>query len=145
MPLCTFFGHRDAPASIRGDLYKAICDLVDHCGVDRFLVGNEGSFDRMVFAVLGEVASQRPHIHYEMALAYLPSGSRKLPDEVGVHTLVPNGIETVPRRFAISYRNRWMLERADYVIAYVDHTWGGAWQWYEKAKRMGLCVNNLYQ
>ena len=32
----------------------------------------------------------------------------------------------VPRRFAISYRNRWMVESADVVVAYVLHDWGGA-------------------
>ena len=35
-------------------------------------------------------------------------------------------LETVPRRFAISHRNRWMVESADVVVAYVLHDWGGA-------------------
>ena len=35
-------------------------------------------------------------------------------------------LETVPRRFAISHRNRWMVEASDVVVAYVLHDWGGA-------------------
>ena len=30
------------------------------------------------------------------------------------NTLLPEGIENVPPRFAISWRNKWMLERSDY-------------------------------
>ena len=29
-------------------------------------------------------------------------------------------------RYAIERRNRWMLERSDYVMTYVHHGWGGA-------------------
>lgn len=35
-------------------------------------------------------------------------------------------LETVPRRFAISQRNRWMVEATDVVVAYVLCDWGGA-------------------
>ena len=40
-------------------------------------------------------------------------------------TLLPP-LETVPRRFGSSHRNRWMVESADVVVAYVLHDWGGA-------------------
>ena len=35
-------------------------------------------------------------------------------------------LENVPRRFAISRRNEWMVDEADVVVAYVKHGWGGA-------------------
>ena len=37
-------------------------------------------------------------------------------------------LETVPLRFAIPERNKWMVRECDYVIAYVTHGWGGAAQ-----------------
>ena len=45
------------------------------------------------------------------------------------------GLENVPGRFAISYRNRWMVERADCVVAYVEYGWGGAAQTMDYARR----------
>lgn len=36
-------------------------------------------------------------------------------------------------RFAISWRNKWMLEKADYVITYVTHTVGGSAKFKEMA------------
>lgn len=52
-------------------------------------------------------------------------------------------IEDKLPKYAISYRNKWMVEKADYVIAYIDHDWGGAYQTYQHAKRKGKLVFNL--
>ena len=52
-------------------------------------------------------------------------------------------LEGKPLRFAISYRNQYMMEKADFVIAYVDHDWGGAYKAYRYAKRKGKVVFNL--
>ena len=52
-------------------------------------------------------------------------------------------IEDKLPRFAISYRNKWMVEKADYVVAYVDHDWGGAYTTYKHAKRKGKFIFNL--
>ena len=58
-------------------------------------------------------------------------------------TILPEGIETVPPRFAISYRNKWMIEQSDYVITYVIHSWGGAAQFKELAEKKGKTVIEL--
>jgi hypothetical protein len=52
-------------------------------------------------------------------------------------TLLPDGIETAPRRFAISFRNKWMVNKSDFVICYITHSFGGAAQYVELAKRQG--------
>jgi hypothetical protein len=36
-----------------------------------------------------------------------------------------------------------MMEKADYVIAYVSHNWGGAYTTYKYAKRKGKEIFNL--
>ena len=51
--------------------------------------------------------------------------SSSLPSSRYDSTVYPP-LETVPRRFAISHRNRWMVETSDVVVAYVLHDWGGA-------------------
>lgn len=73
-------------------------------------------------------------IRYAVVLAYLPEKNdpAALPAE---ETLFPEGIETVPKRFAISWRNRWMIDHAEYVICYTTHSWGGAAQCVREAKR----------
>jgi len=34
-------------------------------------------------------------------------------------------LEDVPKKYAISRRNEWMVDQADVVVAYVTHGWGG--------------------
>ena len=51
--------------------------------------------------------------------------------------------QRAPKRFAISWRNRWMLDRSDHVIAYVTRSWGGAAQFAELAKKRGKQVHAL--
>lgn len=58
-------------------------------------------------------------------------------------TMLPEGIESVHPRFAISWRNKWMLKQSDFVVTYITHTWGGAAQFAEKAKRQKKTVINL--
>lgn len=142
METCTFFGHRDCSDAVLPSLRAAVYDLIEAQGVDRFFVGNQGNFDRLVLLVLREAKTAYPHIRYAVVLAYMPSEdspARLAADE----TLFPEGIEVVPKRFAISWRNRWMIDHADYVICYTTHTWGGAVQFMSEAKRKQRKIINL--
>ena len=42
---CCFFGHKDTPETIKGNLFAAIEQLIVEHGVETFYVGNQGSFD----------------------------------------------------------------------------------------------------
>lgn len=139
MAVCTFFGHRDCPEEIRGELREAVIDLIVNRNVDRFYLGNQGGFDSMVHSVLRELKGAYPQIEYTVVLAYFP----EKPMENWAETMLPEGIETVPRRFAISWRNRWMLENADFVVAYVTHDWGGAAKYAALAEKQGKPVHYL--
>ena len=76
-----------------------------------------------------------------MVLAYLPTKKSEYEDYT--NTILPEGIETAPKRFAISYRNKWMVEQADIVITYVTHGFGGAAQFKALAERQGKTVIEL--
>ena len=143
MNICTFFGHRDCPSSIKPKLHNVIINLIEKEHVDLFYVGNHGAFDAMVRAQLRELEQIYPNIRYAVVLAYLPQKSNEFDPQNYSDTIFPEGIETVPKRFAISWRNRWMLRQADYVVTYVTHSWGGAAQFAEMAKRQHKKVINI--
>jgi len=143
MAVCTFFGHHDCPVSVRSRLKDTLTELIERQGVDRFYVGYQGSFDRMAAGLLAELKSTFPKLEAYIVLAYLTTE----PNEAifPLPTLYPEGLETVPKRFAISRRNLWMLRHADYVITYINHGWGGAAQFAEKAHRQGKIIYPLGQ
>ena len=141
MAVCTFFGHRDCPETIKPYLREVLTDLIINQEVDTFYVGNQGRFDGIVRSVLRELEQEHPEIHYAVVLAYMPGKKNEYDDFSD--TILPEGIEAVHPRYAISWRNRWMLQRSDYVVTYITHSWGGAAQYAQKAKRAGKTVMDV--
>ena len=138
--VCTFFGHKDTPKEIELTLRSTLIDLIENKNVTTFYVGNNGNFDTMVRRQL-EYLSQTYPITYSIVLAYLPTEKNKYDNLT--NTIYPEGIETVPKRFAISYRNKWMIRQSDVVVTYVTRTHGGAWQFKTMAERQGKMVIEL--
>ena len=136
----TFFGHKDAPIEIEPTLRSTLMDLIENKNVTVFYVGNNGNFDAMVRRQLEDLSHTYP-ITYNVILAYLPTKKSEYDDYT--NTILPEGIETSPKRFAISYRNKWMVEQSDVVVTYVAHGFGGAWQFKAMAQRQGKMVIEL--
>ena len=141
MSACTFFGHRECPDSIKAQLRAALIDLVTNHDVDMFYVGNQGQFDAIVRSVLREMKKEYPQINCAVVLAYMPGEHTKYDDYSD--TMLPEGIESVHPRYAISWRNNWMLRQSDYVVTYIAHTWGRAAQFAKKAEKQRKTVINL--
>ena len=140
MPACTFFGHRDLNVDIRPLLLKELSFLIESCGVTDFYVGNSGKFDFVVQGVLRELSAKTPSLQYNIVLGYLP---RKDDCRDFSNTIYPEGIESVPRRFALLFRNKWMVLHSDFAVCYITHSFGGAFQAVEYAKKQGLEIINL--
>ena len=135
--VCTFFGHKDAPKEIEPTLRSTLIDLIENKNVTVFYVGNNGNFDTMVRRQLEDL-SQLYSITYSVVLAYLPTEKNKYDNLT--NTIYPEGLETVPKRFAISWRNKWMIQQSDVVVTYVTHNFGGAWQFKEMAEKLNKRV-----
>lgn len=128
----TFCGHGDTPSSddIKTWLVENIEALINR-GAETFYLGGYGSFDGMAATAVWSLKTKYPHIKSILVLPYL---DRKVETKKYDYTTYPL-LETVPRRYAITHRNRWMVDNSDVIIAYVRHRWGGAAQTLERAKR----------
>lgn len=135
---CTFFGHRECPEYVKPILQAKVIDLIESKGVNKFYVGNQGEFDLMVYNVLKEI-SKKYDIQYNVVLAYMPNKEHSLEN-----TVLPEGIEKTPPRFAINWRNRWMIKRSQYVITFVQYSFGGAAKFKAIAERQNKTVINLH-
>ena len=142
MLACTFFGHSDCPETIRPNLQAVLIDLIVNQNIEMFYVGNQGQFDAIVRNVLRVLKMDYPSINYAVVLAYMPGKQSEYDDYSD--TMLPEGIETVHPRYAISWRNNWMLRQSEYVVTYITRTWGGAAQYAAKAKRLKKNVINLH-
>ena len=121
--IVTFCGHRDIVCSdkLTRQLRFVLCDLITE-GADTFLLGGYGAFDSMAAVTVWELKSTYPHIRSTLVLAYL---DRDYNEDLYDDTIYPP-LEGVPLRYAISQRNRWMVDAADVIVSCVIHSYGGA-------------------
>ena len=137
---CTFFGHRDCPNNIKDYLERIIVELITENNVDTFYIGNQGNLDAMARVVLNRLKTAHPNIKIYTVLAYLRDADKCL--DYG-KTILPEGFENVPLRFAIDFRNRWMVKQSDYVVSYVTRDFGGAHKFYQLAQKQNKTVINI--
>lgn len=143
MLACTFFGHRDTPQIIEPCLRSVLIDLIENKKVNMFYLGNQGSFDYLVRKNLELLKHDYPHIGYAVVLAYMPVKKDSFDCEMYSDTIFPEGLENTPPKYAISKRNKWMIDKSDYVVSYVTNSFGGAAQFAKLAEKKGKTVINL--
>ncbi len=136
----SFFGHKNTPSTVKPLLKQTVQQLIEANKNITFLVGTHGGFDLMVQSILKELSERYPRISCNIVLSYLPLDNS---EQYELPTLYPEGIEFVPKRFAISFSNNYMVNECDTVVCYIDHDWGGAAQFVEKAKKKGKAIINL--
>ena len=91
-------------------------------GATEFLLGGYGEFDSMAAVAVRNVKSRHPGICSTLVIPYIDRDY----DPALYDGSLYRPLETVPRRFAISKRNEWMVSNSDVVVAYTQHNWGGA-------------------
>lgn len=138
MKTCTFIGHRDCPSSVKAILKETIIKLIEEEDVTNFYVGNQGSFDSMVLSVLREIKPEY-NIRYNVVLAYMPVEKKE--DDMIDYSETIVFPEDVPKRFAISARNKWMIKQSDFLVAYVVKDFSNAYKFLEYAKKKKVVIN----
>ena len=118
---CFFIGHREASDDLLPILEQAVEKHIVEYGVDEFIVGGYGGFDRWAAHAVMCRKRQYPHITLSLLLPYHPA-ERPITAPPGFdNTYYPPGMESVPRKFAIVQANRYMVDHVDYLIAYAWH------------------------
>ena len=137
--IVTFCGHSQIydKDTIRKRLTDEIHELL-RTGHRKFYLGGYGDFDTLAAVVLSELKQDWPDME---RILILPYPDRKADMTLYDSTLYPP-LENVPKRYAISQRNKWMVEQADIVIACVDQDWGGASKTLEMAQKKKLPIIN---
>lgn len=141
MKKCTFYGHRYTSAELRPVLLNTIRGMIEKMDVSVFYVGDKGAFDHMAESCVSQLRVEYPHIRLNVVLSRMPGEKREFEEE-NPDTLYPDGLEKVPPRFGIIYRNHWMAEHSDYAVVNVSGR-GGAADAADYADRKGVKILNI--
>ena len=143
MKTCFLFGHRDAPDELRPRIEAAVEYHYTELGVRQFIVGGYGSFDRIAGSAVKAVKRRHREIHLTLLIPYHPAERPAQVSHGFDGTFYPDGMENIPRKFAIVRANQYMIRNSDTVICYVKH-FGNTRALLEQAqKRSDLYVQNL--
>ena len=144
--IIAFCGHSNyqATQNHRDFVLNFLKEYIDDPQVEFFL-GEYGSFDSFAYSCAKEFKKLNPSAKLVFVTPYVPCDSHKriaLAANRFDLVLYPP-LESVPLKYAISHRNRWIVEHADLVIAYVTRKYGGAYTMYRYAKRKQVKIYNL--
>ncbi len=143
----TFFGHSEY---IRNELdeQRVMSLLSELIGVNpvSFYLGGYGNFDEFARGCAVKYKENHPGATTILVTPYITLNYQKNHLEYQKHrydSILYPELENVPPKFAIAQRNKWMVKNADIVIAYVTHTWGGAYKAYKYAQSLNKHVINI--
>ncbi len=142
MKSCAFFGHRNINVEqYREKLLKTLVDMIENMGVTHFYSGYRGDFDRFCSNTVYELKAKYPHIKNTMVLSYIPGKEFILPKcfDDSVYLLE----RKVPKRLAIIETNKHLVDKVDFIVAWVVLHGGGAYTAFNYARKRKKSIISL--
>ena len=147
--IITFVGHGTLNISLElsAKIKKTIENNIvgkDHVS---FYCGGYGDFDNHCARLCREIKKEIQNCEIIFVTPYItPSQQNKIKYLIDTKlyddTIYPP-LEDVLPRFAITKRNEWMIDKADLIIAFVNHEYGGAYKAIKYAQRKLKRIINL--
>ena len=147
--IVTFCGHADflKQAEYEEQMLDFLTVNIGNQAAD-FYLGGYGNFDDFAYDCCRKYQKTHPKVSLVFVTPYLIVKKSNDPlEHCGRRydaVLYPE-IENKPMKFAIYYRNRWMVDKADYLICGIEHSWGGAYTTYQYAKSQGKTIWNVLE
>ena len=141
MCICTFAGHSSivsltAEKRLREEIEAFLSDADEAI----FYVGGRGDFDAMAASAVraAKAAHRDKKIQLYLIEPYLHSGlnrDRDYGEKRYDGIIIPQELIGAHPKAAIRQRNRWMVDQAELLIAYVYREYGGAYEMLKYARR----------
>ena len=145
----TFTGHAfiTNAEKVKNEIKEQIRKIVPKSEPLICYLGGYGCFDETSAHACNELKKENYKIEMVYVTPYLSISEQekiKMMQKQGLcdSSIYPS-LENVPKRFAISKRNEWMMTNADFVIAYVERDFGGAYKSLKVAKRKNKKIINI--
>ena len=141
--IAVFCGHSNYMQSAQDEdkIFSLLEVEVGDAPCEIFL-GGYGSFDDFAFRCAKKFRQTHPNARLVLVTPYLEKAKTTY-NKADLDSIIYPSLESVPPRYAISHRNKWMIEQADIVVCYVSRQYGGAYEMYSDAKRKAKKIYNL--
>lgn len=143
---CCAFGHRELYKNINDELQKIIINLIESENVTSFLVGDIGQTDSTLSTIIRKLKNTYPDIKLFLVKPYF---SNKLNTNKEYYKImyddiiIPAELAGCHYKSAITKRNKWMVDKCDFVIDCTYRNFGGAVDAIKYAKKIGKRIIEL--
>lgn len=146
---CTFAGHGDVYGVQAEEIAEVLEEIIRYAEppIECF-VGGMGRFDDLCASAVRLL--KRKYREKEISLILvLPYLQKRINRDKAYYesmfdvVLIPSQLEGIHYKRAITLRNRWMVEQADYLIAMVERKESGAYTTMQYAKKKQKKIINL--
>lgn len=140
MKSVVFIGHNECYGLSYEKLEKVVTECIND-GVVNFYSGGQGGFDRTCAGMINRLKKQYAHIKNILVIPYLTFNifDKEIFDEI----IYPESFENYYFKAAIIKRNKYMVEKSQTAICYINKNFGGAIKTYEYAVQKNLKIINL--
>ena len=143
MKKCCAFGHRELYRNIDEELKALIIDLIEHEGVTLFMTGGIGQTDGKFSSVVRELKHRYKQIELVLVKPYFSgelNTNKEYYEIMYDDVIIPDELAGCHYKSAITKRNRWMIDRSDFIIDCTYRDFGGAVDAIKYAKRTNKTV-----
>ncbi len=143
--IITFCGHSKAFINFKKEKLINIFKKLSSNSPLEFLLGGYGEFDKFALSCAVEYKTIYSNSKLIFVTPYINQSYGKLQNAKYIYDeIIYPPLESVPKKFAIIERNKWMVEKSDFIISYISHDYGGAFNTYKHAKKLNKKIINLY-
>ena len=139
MKVCCFAGHNKVYGDdMRNKVKETTEMLIKNENVKKFLVGNYGGFDKCCAAAVRELKKTYSDITLDLIIPYVTKNMNDYKDlyyENYDCIVMADIAASTPARYRIVKANRYMVDKSDFLICHINHSWGGAAETLRYAER----------
>ena len=145
--IVTFFGH--AQFLVKKEYESAVLSILEEKIGDKsadIYLGGYGEFDNFAYYCCKKYKTTHPNISLLFVTPYITTSYQENHLEYEKNrydAILYPPIENKPPRFAIVYRNQWMIDQADLIFFGITKKSGGAYKTYQYAKSKKKEILNL--
>lgn len=139
---CCGFGHKEINEDINDKLYYIINQLANN-GCKNYYCGANGMYDEIFSSAVSNIKKSFPNIrliyvktHFKKDFYKYGNFLYNLYDEM----IIPTELTDINYKLAIKNRNQWMIEQCDFIIGYIKHNYGSAFDAIKYAKEKGKAI-----
>ena len=143
----SLFGHREIEdlRLLEYKLTPIIKGLIQTKSYVSFLIGRNGEFDEYAASVIKRIQKEegRENNDINLVLPYTVANIEYY-EKYYDNIIIPENVYSAHPKAAIAMKNRWMIEKSELVIVYVERNEGGAYKAMKYAEKQNKRIINLF-